>query len=68
MRHCSSPRPRSRSRWSPAPATPLDRERSPGEIYRAGWKIHRRYRTLLLGIGIVFVPLSALAAIAQEVV
>jgi len=57
-----------RTRWSPAPATPLDLERSAGEIYRAGWKIYRRYWALLLGIGLVFLPLSALAAIAQELV
>jgi hypothetical protein len=54
-----------RTRWSPARPFPIDEPRTAGEIYRAGFRIYRRYWKLLLGIGLVFVPLSVVAAIVQ---
>jgi hypothetical protein len=54
-----------RTRWSPVLSVPVDRLRSGGQIYRAGWRLYRSHWRLMLGIGLVFVPLSALAALAQ---
>jgi hypothetical protein len=57
-----------RTHWKPAPPLPIDERRPGGEIFNAGWAIYRRHFPLFLGIGIVFVPLSALAAILQQAV
>jgi hypothetical protein len=55
-----------RTRWKPAPPLPIDQRRSGGEIFNAGRALYRRHFPLFLGIGIIFVPLSALAAIIQQ--
>lgn len=55
-----------RTRWRPAPALPVDRVRSGGEILNAARAIYRSYLPLFLGIGLIFVPVSALAAIVQQ--
>ena len=52
-----------RTQWKPALAEPIDRERTAGQIYRSGWRIYRRYWTLFLGIGLIFIPLSAVAVV-----
>ena len=57
-----------RTQWSPVQPVPIDQQRSGGQIYRAAWKLYRRYWTLFLGIGVIFVPLAALASIFQEIV
>ena len=44
--------------WSPHEPFPIDRARSAGQIYRAAFKLYRRYRLLFVGIGLIFVPLS----------
>ena len=55
-----------RTRWSPALTTPADQLRSGGQIYRSAWQIYRRYLPLFIGIGLIFIPLSAIAAIVQQ--
>ena len=57
-----------RTQWSPVHPTPIDQRRSGGQIYRAAGRLYRRYWTLFLGIGVIFVPLAALAAIFQQIV
>jgi hypothetical protein len=57
-----------RTRWTPVIDLPVDQERSGGQIYRAAWLLYRRHRRLLLAIGLVFVPLSVVAAILQHLV
>lgn len=57
-----------RTKWKPAPPLPIDQARPGGEIFNAGWEIYRRHFPLFLGIGVIFVPLSALAAILQQAV
>ena len=54
-----------RTRWSPAHPLPIDQSRSGGEILRAGWRLYRVYWPLFLGIGLIFIPLSVLAALLQ---
>jgi hypothetical protein len=55
-----------RTRWKPAPPLPIDEARPGGEIFNAAKALYRRHFPLFLGIGIIFVPLSALAAILQQ--
>jgi hypothetical protein len=55
-----------RTRWKPAPPLPIDQARPGGEIFNAAKALYRRHFWLFLGIGIIFVPLSALAAIVQQ--
>jgi len=57
-----------RTRWSPHHPMPIDQIRSGGQIYRASWRLYRRYAPLFLGIGVIFIPLSILAAIVQGIV
>ena len=57
-----------RTRWSPHEPMPIDQIRSGGQIYRASWRLYRRYAPLFLGIGVIFIPLSVVAAIVQGVV
>lgn len=57
-----------RTRWSPHDPFPIDDVRSGGQIYRAAFRVYRRYRLLFLGIGVIFVPLAGLGAIAQKLV
>ena len=52
---------RSGRRTSPFP---IDRARSAGQIYRAAFKLYRRYRLLFVGIGLIFVPLSVVGVVA----
>jgi hypothetical protein len=56
-----------RTKWKPALTEPIDRERTAGQIYRSGWRIYRRYWTLFLGIGLIFIPLSAVAIVVQQI-
>jgi len=57
-----------RTQWSPALPVPIDQRRSGGQVYRAAGRLYRRYWALFLGIGVIFVPLAALASIFQEIV
>ena len=56
-----------RTVWSPHEPFPIDRARSGGQIYRAAFKLYRRYRLLFVGIGLIFVPLSAIGVLVQQV-
>jgi hypothetical protein len=56
-----------RTSWSPHEPFPIDRARSAGQIYRAAFKLHRRYRLLFVGIGLIFVPLSVVGVLLQQV-
>ena len=53
-----------RTAWSPHEPFPIDRARSGGQIYRAAFRLYRRYRLLFIGIGLIFVPLSAIGVLA----
>jgi hypothetical protein len=57
-----------RTRWSPVEPYPIDDVRTGGQIYRGAFRIYRRYRWLFLGIGVIFVPLAAVSALAQELI
>ena len=57
-----------RTRWSPVDPYPIDEVRTGGQIYRGAFRIYRRYRWLFLGIGVIFVPLAVVSALAQELV
>lgn len=56
-----------RTAWSPHEPFPIDRARSGGQIYRAAFKLYRRYRLLFIGIGLIFVPLSVIGVLLQQV-
>jgi hypothetical protein len=55
-----------RTIWSPHDPFPVDERRSGGQVYRAGFKLYRRYRMLFIGIGVIFVPLAAVAIGLQQ--
>ena len=55
-----------RTTWSPALPTPIRQRRDVGKIYRAGFRVYRSRPTLFIGIGLMAIPLGALAAIAQS--
>ncbi len=55
-----------RTNWSPALPTPIRQRRDAGEIYRAGFRVYRSRLPLFLGIGLMAIPLGALATIAQK--
>jgi hypothetical protein len=55
-----------RTVWSPHEPFPIDRARSGGQIYRAAFKLYRRYRLLFIGIGLIFVPLSIVGILLQQ--
>ncbi len=55
-----------RTNWSPALPAPIRQRRDAGEIYRSGFRVYRSRLTLFLGIGLMAIPLGALAAIAQH--
>jgi hypothetical protein len=55
-----------RTNWSPALPTPIRQRRDAGEIYRGGFRVYRSRLALFTGIGLMAVPLGALAAIAQS--
>jgi hypothetical protein len=57
-----------RTVWSPHEPFPIDEPRSGGQIYRASFRLYRRYRWLFLGIGLIFVPLAGLAIVLQELI
>ena len=50
----------------PCPPTPIRQRRDAGEIYRAGFRVYRSRLPLFLGIGLMAIPLGALATIAQK--
>jgi hypothetical protein len=56
-----------RTIWSPHEPFPIDSARSGGQIYRAAFKLYRRYRMLFVGIGLIFVPLSVIGVVLQQV-
>ncbi len=56
-----------RTIWSPHEPFPVDRARSGGQIYRAAFKLYRRYRLLFVGIGLIFVPLSVIGVLLQRI-
>jgi len=55
-----------RTNWSPALARPIRQRRDAGEIYRSGFRVYRSRRALFIGIGLMSIPLGALATIAQK--
>jgi hypothetical protein len=55
-----------RTKWSPALPTPIRQRRDGGEIYRSGFRVYRSRPALFIGIGLMAIPLGALAAIAQH--
>ena len=55
-----------RTNWSPALPNPIRQRRDVGEIYRAGFRVYRSRLALFLGLGLMAIPLGALAAIAQS--
>ena len=55
-----------RTKWSPALPAPIRQRRDVGEIYRSGFRVYRSRWALFLGIGLMAIPLGALAAIAQN--
>ena len=55
-----------RTNWSPALPYPIRQRRDAGEIYRSGFRVYRTRRVLFIGIGLMAIPLGALAAIAQH--
>jgi hypothetical protein len=55
-----------RTKWSPALPDPIRQRREAGEIYRSGFRVYRSRRALFIGIGLMAIPLGALAAIAQH--
>jgi hypothetical protein len=55
-----------RTNWSPALPTPIRQRRDVGEIYRSGFRVYRSRWALFIGIGLMTIPLGALAAIAQN--
>jgi hypothetical protein len=57
-----------RTAWSPHEPFPIDERRSGGQIYRAAFKLYRRYRLLFLGIGVIFLPLAGVAMLLQELI
>ena len=57
-----------RTVWSPHEPFPIDERRSGGQIYRAAFRLYRRYKLLFLGIGVIFLPLAVLAVVLQELV
>lgn len=56
-----------RTIWSPARTDPVRQRRDAGQIYRSGFRVYRDRRALFLRIGLLTIPLGALAAIAQNV-
>jgi hypothetical protein len=57
-----------RTMWSPHEPFPIDERRSGGQIYRAAFRLYRRYRLLFLGIGVIFLPLAGVAMLLQELI
>ena len=55
-----------RTNWSPALPAPIRQRRDVGEIYRSGLRVYRSRRALFIGIGLMAIPLGALAAITQK--
>ena len=55
-----------RTIWSPALPTPIRRRRDGGQLYRAGFRLYRSRAKLFLAIGLMAIPLGALATIAQN--
>ena len=55
-----------RTNWSPALPAPIRQRRDAGEIYRSGFRVYRSRWPLFIGIGLLAIPLGALAAIAQN--
>lgn len=55
-----------RTNWSPAPARPIRQQRDAGEVYRSGFRVYRSRWALFIGIGLMAIPLGALATIAQS--
>ena len=55
-----------RTNWSPALPYPIRQRRDVGEIYRSAFRVYRSRRALFIGIGLMAIPLGALAAIAQS--
>jgi len=55
-----------RTTWSPALPSPIRRRRDGGQLYRAGFRIYRGRPLLFLAIGLIAIPLGALATIVQN--
>jgi hypothetical protein len=55
-----------RTVWSPHEPFPIDERRSGGQIYRAAFRLYRRYGWLFLGIGAIFLPLAGVAMLLQQ--
>jgi len=57
-----------RTTWSPAPVVPLDQPRRTGQILTAAARVYGVRGRELLALGAVFVPLSLLAALLQQLI
>ena len=57
-----------RTAWSPAPVVPLDQPRRTGQILTAAARVYGVRGRELLALGAVFVPLSAVAALLQQLI
>jgi hypothetical protein len=56
-----------RTKWSPALPYPIRQRRDVGQMYRSGFRIYASRWGLWVAIGLISIPLGALAAIAQHV-
>jgi hypothetical protein len=57
-----------RTVWSPLVVLPVDTPRSSGQILRSAAALYRRLLPLMLGIGLLLIPVGAVAAVIQQVV
>jgi hypothetical protein len=55
-----------RTKWSPALPAPIRQQRDGGQIYRSGFRIYGRRWSLFVAIGLISIPLGALAALLQH--
>jgi hypothetical protein len=51
-----------RTKWRPVEPRPLRRVRDGGQILRAAWRVYRADLRTFLGMGVIFVPVSVVAA------
>jgi hypothetical protein len=56
-----------RTSWAAVPPVPVVRRRRAGEIVRASLTMYRRHRIALAGVGLIALPVSALAGLAATV-
>jgi len=57
-----------RTVWSPLVVLPVDAARSAGQILRGAARLHRRLLPLMVGIGLLLIPVGVVAAVLQQLV